>query len=556
MRQKSKNLTILKQLMSKSRRFEWPLNMDYIILYSFLYKYCSDIVKDTLLMELRDKELTIDEAYRNDANYEMLCFDSLKLNGFFIKKSEVFMEEVVTNYYQKPGFLHEFLRIFPENIIFSAEYHNLKYFDDLFITIENEINPSAFKGEETKNIGEIINLISQLDVFDTEFEFTEVFDIISASRFMHISSNPEYITQILSRLILSEKQAINSAYDPFMKDAMSVMKLRESLGYDLKYCYGKDAHMINYHHAIVKFFINSFSLKNVFLKHEDALDSIDIDGASFDVIISRIPIAIKNYYSSNITQSREIAKRNRRSKLENLLLENLEMDGDSFKQNNELNLALENLVEKIGFENDSNSDFTGQYESLHDSEFLFLLNLIDSLKKDGMMAISISENFLFKGSLEILRKYLALEKNYIDTIIRIPNEIVRSKPEVVIVFRKNKTTDDILFIDMSSDYDTKRGRLAYPGLFRKNLVLDSNTIKKMENVFMNKLTLSKFSNLVSIDEVSKNDFNLSVSRYVDTFEGEFISLDELANEKQEIDSNIRDLNLKIKKMMDDLNIKF
>lgn len=556
MREKSTNRSILKQLMSKSRSFEWPSDMDYIVLYSFLYKYCSDIVKDSLLMELRDKELTIDEAYRNRTNYDMLRFDSLKLNGFFIKKSEVFMEEVVTNYYRKPGFLHEFLRILPENIIFSAEYHNLNYFDDFFNEIALNVGHSDFGGEATKNIGEIINLISQLDVFDTEFEFTQVFDIISASRLMHISSNPEYITQILSALILSEKPVINSVYDPFMKDSMSVMKLRESIGYDLKYCYGKDANRINYHHAIVKLFLNSFSLKNVFLKHEDAFDSIDIDGASFDVILSRIPISIKNYYSSNITQSREMAKRNRRSELENLLLENLKMDEDSFKKNNELNQALENLVEKIGFENDSNSDFTGQYESLRDSEFLFLLNLIDSLKADGIMAISIPENFLFKQSLEILRKYLTLEKNYIDTIIRIPNLLVRSKPEVVIVFRKNKSTDDVLFIDMSSDYDTRRSGFAYPGLFRKNMILDLNTIKKMENVFVNKLEMSKFSNLISLDEISKNDFNLSVSRYVDTFEGKFITLDEVAGEKEKIDSNLRDLNMKIKRMMDDLDIEF
>ena len=299
------------------------------------------------------------------------------------------------------------------------------------------------------------------------------------------------------------------------------MKLREELEYGLSYCYGKDASRLNYLHAIVRLFINNFSFKNVFLRQEDALDSVDINGASFDVILSRIPIAIKNYYSSNINQSREISKRSKRSELENLLLNNF-----------------------------------GQYEPLQDSEFLFLLNLIDSLKDDGIMAISISENFLFKNSLELLRKYLTLEKNYVDTIIRIPNEINRSRPEVVIVFRKNKLNKDILFIDMSTDYETKRSSLAFPGLFRKNLILDDKTIEKMENVFVNRLSLPKFSNVISLDEIKNNYFNLSVSRYVDTFEGEFISLDELVIEKKDIDSNIKDLNLKIEKMMDELDIRF
>lgn len=78
--------------------------MDYIILYTFLYKYCSDNIKDYLLLELRDKEVTIDEAYKNDAYQELITFDALKLYGFYIKKSEAFIEEVVNNYYSKPGF--------------------------------------------------------------------------------------------------------------------------------------------------------------------------------------------------------------------------------------------------------------------------------------------------------------------------------------------------------------------------------------------------------------------------------------------------------------------
>ena len=553
---KSINYKILRMLMSQSRRYDLPPEIDYIVMYTFLYKYCSDTIKDFLLLELRDKELTIDEAYRDKGYQEHLLFDSLKLNGFYIKSSEAFIDEVVNSNYSKPGFLPDFLKIFPENIIFSSEYHNSDYFDYLFTTIDNEIDTFKFTSEEAHNVSEIVNMISQFDVFDSEFEFSEVFNIIADSNLMHVVSNPEYINQILSRIVLSEKKTINSAYDPFMKDGESIMKLYESIGYDLKYCYGKDSVKLNYFYTLVKFFINNLSFNNVFLKNEDAMDSIDINGASFDVVISKIPIAIKNYYSSNVNQSMEIAKRNKRIELESLLLDNFGMDGDSIKHDNELNIAIENLVEKINLENGSGTDFIGEYESLKESEFLFLINLVDSLKDDGIMAISISENFLFKNSLDILRKYLTFEKNYIDTIIRIPNEIIRSRPEVVIVFKKNRSNEDILFIDMTTDYETQRSGRAYPGLFRKNLVLDKKTMAKMENVFLNKLTIPKFSNLISIDEIKANGFNLSVSRYVDTFEGEFISLDEVSVEKQEIESNIKDLNRKIEKMMDELDIRF
>jgi type I restriction enzyme M protein len=109
---------------------------------------------------------------------------------------------------------------------------------------------------------------------------------------------------------------------------------------------------------------------------------------------------------------------------------------------------------------------------------------------------------------------------------------------------------------MSSDYETKRSDIVYPGLFRKHLILDDMTIEKMQTVFVRRLSVPKFSNLISIDEIRNNNFNLSVSRYVDTFEGEFITLEELVMEKRNIDSNIKDLNLKIERMMDELDIRF
>lgn len=152
---------------------------------------------------------------------------------------------------------------------------------------------------------------------------------------------------------------------------------------------------------------------------------------------------------------------------------------------------------------------------------------------------------------------MTFEKNYIDAIINIPNEFGRYKrPEVVIVFKKNRKTDEILFIDMSRDFRTRRGRIVVRGSFKSNLLLDKPTLDKMCDVLNNKMVVSKFSSLVSMDEILKNGFNLSVSKYVDTFEGEFIRLKDLVNEKIEIDEKRMLLTKEIDKMMDELNIKF
>lgn len=555
---KSNNYSILRNLTSKARSFKLPDEIDYIVIYTFLYKYCSDSLKDHFLMTLEDKEMTLDEAY--DSNYyrEVLKEDSMHLYGFHIEKPDAFIDEVINNSYSDRFFLSEFFTVFPRNITFSKDSKEKEYFDFLFKSISQEIkiDKYEFESEVKLAIKEIIYAISKLDLYESAFSFGKVFDVLSSSRMMHIQPTPDYISQLLSALISCDKTSIKKAYDPFLKDGNTLMKLSDECEMGVTY-YGKELDRLTYCYAITRFLINHFNLDYVEFRNEDATESIDIDGASFDVIMSKIPVKIRNYYSSKQNRNNfEIIRRNKRTELEKVLLSEFNMNSDSFAKDSELNSALENLLEKIDVEAASDVEFSGEYESLKDSEFLFLINLIESLKDDGVMAISISQNFLFKNSLNTLRKYLTLEKNYIDTIISVPEEIGRRRPEVIIVFKKNRSTQGILFIDISKEYETQKNRILFPGLFRRNLIFADETIAKIKDVYSKKLTINKFSNLISVRDIIKNDFNLSVSRYVDTFEGKFIRLEDLKQEKAEIESNVKELNLKIEKMMDELNIRF
>ena len=68
--------------------------------------------------------------------------------------------------------------------------------------------------------------------------------------------------------------------------------------------------------------------------------------------------------------------------------------------------------------------------------------------------------------------------------------------------------------------------------------------------------IHKYSKVVDFDELIKNDFNLSVSKYVDTFEGKFVSLRNLKQEKYEIDKKCKKLDYQIDAMMRELNIRY
>lgn len=554
---KSDNYSILKNLISKSRNFKLPDEIDYIVIYTFLYKYCSDSIKDHFLMVLQDKEMTLDEAYKSNYYQEVLKEDSMHLYGFHIEKPDAFIDEVINNSYSDRFFLSRFFKIFPQNITFASGSKDKEYFEFLFKTLSKEIKIDKYEYESEVKLAikEIIYAISKLDLFESEFSFSRVFEVLTSSKLMHIQPTPEYISQLLSELISCDKTSVKRAYDPFLKDGTTLLSLSEKCELGVAY-YGKESDRLTYCYTITRFLINHFNLNYVEFRNEDATESIDIGGASYDVILSKIPLKIRNYYSSKQNQNLEIIRRNKRSELEKVLLSEFNMNSDSFTKDSELNNALENLLEKIDVESSSDIEFAGEYESLKDSEFLFLINLVESLKNDGIMAISISQNFLFKNSLQILRKYLTFEKNYIDTIISVPEEIGRRRPEVIIVFKKNRSNQDILFIDISKEYKTQKNRILFPGLFRRNLVFADETLGKIKDVYSKKLIIDKFSNLISMNEIAKNEFNLSVSRYVDTFEGKFIRLSDLKEEKAEIDANIKELNLKIEKMMDELDIRF
>ena len=554
---KSDNYSILKNLISKSRNFKLPDEIDYIVIYTFLYKYCSDSIKDHFLMVLQDKEMTLDEAYKSNYYREVLKEDSMHLYGFHIEKPDAFIDEVINNSYSDRFFLSRFFKIFPQNITFASDSKDKEYFEFLFKTLSKEIKIDKYEYESEVKLAikEIIYAISQLDLFESEFSFSRVFEVLTSSKLMHIQPTPEYISQLLSELISCDKTSVKRAYDPFLKDGNTLLSLSEKCELGVAY-YGKESDRLTYCYTITRFLINHFNLNYVEFRNEDATESIDIGGASYDVILSKIPLKIRNYYSSKENQNLEIIRRNKRSELEKVILSEFNMNSDSFTKDSELNNALENLLEKIDVESSSDIEFAGEYESLKDSEFLFLINLVESLKNDGIMAISISQNFLFKNSLQTLRKYLTFEKNYIDTIISVPEEIGRRRPEVIIVFKKNRSNQDILFIDISKEYKTQKNRILFPGLFRRNLVFADETLGKIKDVYSKKLIIDKFSNLISMNEIAKNEFNLSVSRYVDTFEGKFIRLSDLKEEKAEIDANIKELNLKIEKMMDELDIRF
>ena len=554
------NYRVLRNILSKTRQIEVSQDMSYVLIYAFLYKYASDLLKNHLSSVIEDEPITLDEAFKNEDYRRQFRADAFNMFGYYIPESELFFDELINEKYTENFFIHEFITAFSENVKFPTDSAYEMYFKYIFRALKRGINVNKFEfeGENHLVVKDLILTISKLDIFEREFPFEKVFDRICDSDLIHVEKDPEYINSLLASIITSQKSHIEDIYNPFLNDASSLIDLSYKYGEGIVHVHAKGFSQISYCVGIVKFFISFFDLDNVFLNYGSPFSSHNMPDTEFDVIVSRIPpITPRRFKRFSKAQNEEIIKRKNMNKVRSVLSESLGIDEDALENDPELKNTIDNLAVKMSRGKNPADELTGEYEVLKNSEYLFLINLIHSLKDDGIMAVCLSRGFLNKNSLEILRKYLTFEKNYIDCIISLPDELSKSKrPEVIVVFRKNKTSDDIVFIDLSSKYNTVPSRYRVSGTFNKNLLLTRETQDKVICAYNKRKTVDKFSNVVPLRDLAKNEFNLSTSRYVDTFEGEFVRLEDLKNQKEQITANIKKLNKKIDMMMDDLGIDF
>ena len=544
------NYSLLKSIIFKLKCFDYDEGSYLIVLYAFLYKYSSDILKDHFLSVIENEELTLDEAYRDDGYQMIFKDDAFHMFGYYFDKSDAFIDEIINDKYSDELFIWEFVESFSKNISFFGGGNYKKYFSFMYDVINDYFNFKSFdfNSEKAMYLKDIILTISKLNVFDDDLYIADVFNEVSNLILRRYNKTPNYINQLLSALAFSDKNHAQNIYIPYLEDASLIFEISNHCNF-INF-YGKEPNILLYCCAIVKLFLGFYDLDYVFIDNSNVRDSVDSGVKYYDFIISKISDNYK--MRSNNTQKLELSKRNTRDELEAILSSNFNIDEDSFTEDAVLSNALENLVDKMNFDNDDNFQFSKEYESLKDNEYLFLINLINSLKNDGVMAISISQSFLSRNYLNLLRKYLICEINAVDAVISIQNSMGKyPNPEVIVIFKRDRTDENILFVEMSEKFSTNLSSVRMSG---RNFSLDNSSIDKLLDVYKNKKVIEKFSNLVSIDEIKRNEYSLVISRYVDTFEGEFIKLNDLRNEKKKLESNLKLLDDKINDMMDDLDL--
>ncbi|MBI2473938.1 type I restriction-modification system subunit M [Candidatus Uhrbacteria bacterium] len=153
-------------------------------------------------------------------------------------------------------------------------------------------------------------------------------------------------------------------------------------------------------------------------------------------------------------------------------------------------------------------------------DYAFITHMVETAKpKTGRVAVIVPHGVLFRSGAEGRIRQALIEENMIDAVIGLPASLFQTTgiPVAILILDRsrekggaNENRKDVLFIEASKEF--KSGK-------KQNILTDENT-DKIVNTYADRKEVEKFSRLISLDEIKENDYNLNITRYVDTFEEE------------------------------------
>jgi type I restriction enzyme M protein len=164
-------------------------------------------------------------------------------------------------------------------------------------------------------------------------------------------------------------------------------------------------------------------------------------------------------------------------------------------------------------ENDAYKRFHRGLPPKSKGDYAFISHMIETTTADsGRVAVVVPHGVLFRGAGEGKIRQKLIEENLLDAVIGLPANLFYGTgiPAAIVVFKRNRSDDKVLFIDASSEYNSDKTQNR----------LREQDIAKIVETYNERKTIDKYSELVSVKDIKENDYNLNIPRYVDTFEEE------------------------------------
>jgi type I restriction enzyme M protein len=180
-------------------------------------------------------------------------------------------------------------------------------------------------------------------------------------------------------------------------------------------------------------------------------------------------------------------------------------------------------------------------------DYAFVIHMIKSLNEHGRMGVVLPHGVLFRGSSEGKIRQKLIEQNYLDAVIGLPSNLFfgTNISATILVFKKQRNTTDILFIDASQDFNKDKNQNT----------IDEEHINKIIETYKNRCEIEKYSHVATLEEIQENDYNLNIPRYVDTFEEEQpVDLDATKENIAALENELRDIRVKMDSFLNELGL--
>ena len=446
------------------------------VLGSIFYRFISENICDyirSLMAEIGQPDF--DYAAMSDNEAENIRQKMVQEKGYFILPSQLFQNIVKTC--DRDENLNEHLSSIFRSIEASAigtdsEDDLRGLFSDFSVddtklgsTVikRNQLLAKVLKTVSTMDLGSRYD-DTQNDTFGDTYEFLMQMYASEAGKSGGEFFTPQQVSELLARLASWHNPGIQKVYDPACGSGSLLLKFAKTIGKEnehLKY-YGQEVNPTTYNLCRINMFLHNVNFDNFDIRLEDTLlRPQHMQDAPFDAIVSNPPYSLK-------------------------------WDG---KDNTILI-------------NDPRYADAGVLAPKSAADLAFTMHMLYHLKESGTCAIVEFPGVLYRGGDEKkIRQYL-VEHNYVDTVIQLPANLFFGVgiATCIIVLRKGKRPDNnVLFIDASNLY-YKDGN--------KNK-LDEEHQKAIIKAYAERKEVQYFTKLVSCKEIGKNDFNLSVSSYVE-----------------------------------------
>jgi len=216
-------------------------------------------------------------------------------------------------------------------------------------------------------------------------------------------------------------------------------------------------------------------------------------------------------------------------------------------------------LEKWGAENAEGDKYKRFWRGVppkNKGDYAFITHMVETAKpKTGRVAVVVPHGVLFRGGAEgKIRKQL-LEENIVDAVVGLPANLFQTTgiPVAILLIDRsrekggvNENRKDVFFIEASKEF--KQGKA-------QNSLTDEN-IKKIFYTYVERDDVEKFARKVKPVEIQENDYNLNITRYVDTFkEEEPVDIQANLRELEALEPELDKLEKQMKMYLEELGIK-